>query len=73
MKPPKTITPLGIEVISMQINKADSISLTDIFRYKNPTEPKNIVKNWIRNYATIEFLTFLKKIIYFTQINNFYL
>ena len=67
MKPPKTITPHGNEVNTMQINKADSISLTDIFRYKNPIEPKDIVKYWMRNYATIEFLTILKKIIYFTQ------
>ena len=34
----------------------DYISLTDIARYKNPDEPKDVVKNWMRNCSTIEFL-----------------
>ncbi len=34
----------------------DYISLTDIARYKNPKKPKDIVKNWMRNRNTIEFL-----------------
>ncbi len=34
----------------------DYISLTDIARYKNPDEPKDVVKNWMRNRSTIEFL-----------------
>ena len=38
-------------------NKGDDyISLTDIARYKNPYEPKDVVKNWMRNRSTIEFL-----------------
>ena len=32
------------------------ISLTDIARYKNPKEPKDLIKNWMRNRNTIEFL-----------------
>jgi hypothetical protein len=34
----------------------DYISLTDIARNKNAEEPKDVVKNWVRNRATIEFL-----------------
>ena len=34
----------------------DYISLTDIARYKNPTEPNIVVSNWLRRMDTIEFL-----------------
>ena len=34
----------------------DYISLTDIARYKNAHEPKDVVKNWLRVRDTIEFL-----------------
>lgn len=36
--------------------KNDYISLTDIARYKNAHEPKDVVKNWLRVRDTIEFL-----------------
>ena len=36
--------------------KNDYISLTDIARYKNAYEPKDVVKNWLRVRDTIEFL-----------------
>lgn len=36
--------------------KNDYISLTDIARYKNKEEPKDVVKNWLRVRDTIEFL-----------------
>ena len=36
--------------------KNDYISLTDIARYKNVHEPKDVVKNWLRVRDTIEFL-----------------
>lgn len=36
--------------------KNDYISLTDIARYKNVYEPKDVVKNWLRVRDTIEFL-----------------
>lgn len=42
----------------------DYISLTDIARFKNPNEPKDIVKNWLRNRSTIEYLGLWE------QINN---
>lgn len=42
----------------------DYISLTDIASFKNPKEPKDVVKNWMRNRSTIEFLGLWE------QINN---
>lgn len=36
--------------------KNDYISLTDIARFKNINEPKDVVKNWLRVRDTIEFL-----------------
>ncbi len=47
-----------------QIDKVDFISLTDIAKSKNPDEPKDVVKNWLRNRTTIEFLGLWE------QINN---
>ena len=38
-------------------NKGDDyISLTDIARYKNKDFPADVIKNWMRNKNTIEFL-----------------
>ena len=34
----------------------DYISLTDIAKKKNPSEPKDVVKNWLRSKSTLEFL-----------------
>jgi hypothetical protein len=44
--------------------ESDYISLTDIARSKNPDEPKDIIKNWMRSKSTIEFLGIWE------QINN---
>jgi len=47
------------------ISKPDSnkyICITDIARFKNPIEPKDVVKNWLRNRTTIEFLGLWEKI-----------
>jgi len=46
----------GVEVIIFQKEKNDYLSLTDIARYRNPHEPKDVVKNWMRSKNTIEFL-----------------
>jgi len=50
------ITVKGTEVTIFQKEKKDYLSLTDIARYKNPHEPKDVVKNWMRSKNTIEFL-----------------
>ena len=45
-----------------RIDGRDFISLTDIARFKNPGEPKDVVKNWLRSRSTIEFLGLWEKI-----------
>ncbi len=52
----KTIHVQGIDVILYDKNDEEYISLTDIARHKNPVEPKDVVKNWMRTRSTIEFL-----------------
>src|SRR5690606_8287571 len=52
----KKIEVQGIGIVLYQDNKEDYISLTDIARFKNATEPKDVVKNWMRSRSTIEFL-----------------
>ena len=52
-----TINAKGTEItILSKGDENDFISLTDIARYKNPDEPKDVVKNWMRSRSTIEFL-----------------
>ena len=46
---------LSIKILSND-NINDFISLTDLARYKNSEFPKDVVKNWMRNRSTIEFL-----------------
>jgi len=51
--------------ISIEIKgheKLEYISLTDIARAKNPAEPKDVVKNWMRSRSTLEFLGLWEKI-----------
>lgn len=55
-KAKQTITVKGKQIELLKIEKLDYISLTDIARYKNPYEPKDIIKNWLRAKSTIEFL-----------------
>lgn len=60
-----TISAKGTEIAVISKGKEDDyISLTDIARYKNPDEPKDVVKNWLRSRSTIEFLGLWE------QINN---
>ncbi|MCK9373293.1 MAG: KilA-N domain-containing protein [Sulfuricurvum sp.] len=41
---------------SVTVNKEDYISLTDIAKYKDGSEANDIIRNWLRNRNTIEFL-----------------
>lgn len=52
----KVIQVQGLDIVTYEDKKEDYFSLTDIARYKNPAEPKDVVKNWMRSRATIEFL-----------------
>ena len=41
---------------TLKINGTDYICITDIASQKNPIEPKDVVKNWLRLKNTIEYL-----------------
>lgn len=41
---------------TVTVNKEDYISLTDIAKYKDGSEANDIIRNWLRNRNTIEFL-----------------
>ncbi len=45
----------GLQIATLKIGKEDYISITDIARNKNPDEPKDVVKNWMRSRNVIEF------------------
>ncbi len=50
------ITVKNIQINITGISDDDFISLTDIARAKNPKEPKDVVKNWMRLRSSLEFL-----------------
>lgn len=58
----KKITVKDIDVTIIKFNEEDYISLTDIARIQNPFEPKDVVKNWMRQKNTIEYLGLWEKI-----------
>ena len=41
---------------TIKVNDIDYICITDIARQKNPREPKDVVKNWLRSKNTLEYL-----------------
>lgn len=50
------------EIRVMRIENEDYISLTDLAKYKNPTDPSDVIKKWLSNYDTIEFLGLWEKL-----------
>ncbi|MDR0305172.1 MAG: KilA-N domain-containing protein [Chitinispirillales bacterium] len=46
----------GIDVGYKTIEQDNYISLTDIAKYKNSENPNDVIRNWLRNRMTIEFL-----------------
>lgn len=50
--------------ISVRTSKVgdDYLSLTDMARFQNPKEPKDVVKNWMRSIYTLDFLSIWEKI-----------
>ena len=53
----KKIEVKGIPITVFQTNEDDYISLTDIAKSKeNDSRAADIIKNWIRNRGTIEFI-----------------
>jgi len=60
----KKIEVLSQEVAVRTVNQADYICITDIGRYKDAARTDDLIRNWIRNRNTIEFLGIWE------QINN---
>ncbi|GAA0368147.1 hypothetical protein GCM10008932_20000 [Alkalibacterium iburiense] len=53
--PPKIIAH-GNEISVTFGEKKDYISLTDIAKYENKDSPADLIKNWLRNRNTLEYL-----------------
>ena len=62
MKGAKELNVAGTTVRIMRLHDADYICITDIAFLKNPLEPKDVVKNWMRSRATISFLGLWEKL-----------
>jgi len=46
----------GAEVTVLSQGQQDLICLTDIAKYKNSEHPDDVIRNWLRNRNTVEFL-----------------
>lgn len=60
----KKIDVLAHEVRLLGVQEKDYLCLTDIARYKNVDASDDLIRNWLRNRNTIEFLGIWE------QINN---
>ena len=58
----KKIEVQGLAIITFEKNTFDFISLTDIARFKGVAETDDVIKNWMRNRSTIEFLGLWEKL-----------
>lgn len=52
----KTITVQGLSVQIEAIREGDFVSLTDIAKQQNQTEPRFLILSWLKNQNTLEFL-----------------
>jgi hypothetical protein len=50
------INVLNRDVTIYEQDKDDYICITDIAKYKNPDHTNDLIRNWLRNRNTIEFL-----------------
>ncbi len=44
------------EIKTIRANETDYICITDIAKQKNPIEPKDVIKNWLRTKNSLEYL-----------------
>ncbi len=51
-----TLAVQGATITVVPHDGQDFISLTDIAKHKNPEHPDDVVRNWLRNRGTVEFL-----------------
>jgi hypothetical protein len=56
MSQKSNIQVLWTEIKLIKLKDSDFVSLTDIARYKNIKEPKDVVRNWLRLRNTIDYL-----------------
>ena len=56
------ISVLDTDITVVKQDQEDYISLTDIAKSKNPNDANEIIRNWLRNRNTIEFLGIWEKI-----------
>ena len=56
------ITVRDVVIKTMKKDDIDYICITDIARQKNPVEPKDVVKNWMRQKNTLEYLGLWEKL-----------
>lgn len=52
----KTLEVKGTAITVLSQQEDDTISLTDIARYRNPEHTDDLIRNWLRNRNTVEFL-----------------
>jgi hypothetical protein len=58
----KIINVKGTEITLLSQDTSDYISLTDIAKSRNNTEPYAVINNWMRNRSTIEFIGLWEKL-----------
>ncbi len=51
-----TLEVQGTSVAVLSKDQHDIICLTDIAKFKNPDHPDDVIRNWLRNRNTVEFL-----------------
>lgn len=56
MEKKNSLTVKDVLIRTMKVNGMDYISITDIAKQRNPIEPKDVVKNWMRLKNTLEYL-----------------
>jgi KilA-N domain len=61
-KDKKTLSVFWSEIALQRMGSEDFLSLTDIARYKNPLEPKDVVANRLRLHNTLQYLWLREKL-----------
>ena len=58
----KELNVQGRNVRFLSLNGFDYVCITDIASLKNPLEPKDVVKNWLRSRSTLSFIGLWEKL-----------
>ena len=46
----------NLKISILHVNNIDYISLTDLARFQNSSDPSFTVKNWLRRVSTIDYI-----------------